>query len=369
MQLIHDSFIFLALSQLVTTSVYFLIHHRNRSGLLFLGLFLCLACYVAWPHSAFDEGLDTVLYRISLLTPVLLYAIARYLFLDEARMKPLDWLLLAYFLVFREIVGGVFFSPAEASDAMLIYAYILPLAILIYFAVMAAVYITQGYRSDLLENRRTLRLYFVISTWLFIIPRLVSGLLVYSNMLVFNGEFSNVNFPELIHAVFAFLIFLGFNLLCTRRHEDLRQLFMQTSGAGVATEKAAPVVARTAIDDAEAQLVERIETAMTREALFTQQGFAISDLAQALSVSETRLRKTINHEMGFRNFNQFLNHYRLTEASRRLKESDAPVSTIAFEAGYTSLSSFNSVFKNQFARTPTEYRQSMQGNGDSASKP
>ncbi len=163
--------------------------------------------------------------------------------------------------MFREVVGGIFFSPAEASDALLIFAYILPLAILIYFAVMAAVYITRGYRSDLLENRRTLRLYFVISTWLFIIPRLVSGLLVYSNMLVFDGEFSNVNFPELVHAAYAFLIFLGFNLLSARRHEDLRQLFMQTSVSGVTTENTAPAVARTSTDDAEAQLlVERIET-------------------------------------------------------------------------------------------------------------
>ncbi len=50
-------------------------------------------------------------------------------------------------------------------------------------------------------------------------------------------------------------------------------------------------------------------------------------------MSESRLRKTINHEMGFRNFNQFLNHYRLAEASKRLKESEAPVSTIAFRGG------------------------------------
>jgi AraC-like DNA-binding protein len=64
--------------------------------------------------------------------------------------------------------------------------------------------------------------------------------------------------------------------------------------------------------------------------------------------------------MGYRNFNQFLNFYRLGEASKRLRETEAPVSAIAFEVGYASLSSFNSVFKNQFALTPTEYRQSAQ---------
>lgn len=363
MQLVHDSFIFLALSQLVTTSLYFLIHHRNRSGLLFVALFVCLACYVAWPHSAFDGNLDTPLYRISLLTPVLLYAIARYLFLDEARMKPLDWLLLGYFLLFREVVGGLFYSPAEASDTILILAYILPLAILIYFAVMAAVYTSQGYRADLMENRRSLRLYFVISTWLFIIPRLVSGLLVFSRMLIGGEEFSNVNFPEWVYAVYGFFIFLGFNLLSSRRHEDLRQLFMQTSVSGAASPEsvaASQATAPAAQEDAEAELVSRIEAAMQEQGLYRQQGFSIADLAEALAISESRLRKTINHEMGYRNFNQFLNFYRLGEASQRLRESEAPVSAIAFEVGYASLSSFNSVFKNQFALTPTEYRQSAQ---------
>ncbi len=78
-------------------------------------MFLCLACYVAWPHSAFDGGLDTLLYRISLLTPVLLYAIARYLFLDEARMKPLDWLLLAYFSGVPGSCRGHFFQPGRGQ--------------------------------------------------------------------------------------------------------------------------------------------------------------------------------------------------------------------------------------------------------------
>ena len=60
--------------------------------------------------------------------------------------------------------------------------------------------------------------------------------------------------------------------------------------------------------------------------------------------------------MGYRNFNQFLNHYRIEEASRRLLESTVPVSTIALDIGYGSLSSFNAAFKARYNMTPTEYR-------------
>lgn len=366
MQTFHDSFILLAVSQLLTTGFYFSLHHRTRSGLLFVGLFVCLASYVAWPHSALDDSLDSYLYLLSLLTPILIYAISRYLFVDESRMEPLAWVLLAYFVVFRVIIGGIFFSRNSAPNALLIAAYMIPLAILIYFSIMAAIYTIQGFRADLLENRRTLRVYFVISTLLFIVPRLVQGLLVYSSTLLDSAVFSSVAFPEWLNAVYIFLIFLGFNLLIFQRHEDLLQLFTESPMAaaperGTAPKPAAGTVARAEESENENELVARIVDLMTGDRLYTRQRFTISDLAEALAINEHRLRRTINHEMKFRNFNQFLNHYRLQEASRRLQETDDPVSTIAYEVGYSSLSSFNSVFKNQLAVTPTEYRGGVGG--------
>lgn len=361
MQLFHDIFIVLALSQLITTSLYFLLHHRNQSGLLFLALFLCLACYVIYPHSLFDTGLDSYLYLVSLLTPMLLYAIARYLFLDGARMTVIDWCLLGYFVIARVLVGGFVFSRTGASDAVLITVYMLPLAILIYFAVMAAVFTTQGYRADLLENRRTLRVYFVIGNLLFIVPRLVLGLLVYSAMLFEDAEFGATGFPAWTQAVYIFLVFLAFNLLIFQRHEDLLKLFTETSVAPEAKDKDGEGVGKAEGETGQVRddmaLAQRITSLMQERRLYMQQGFTIADLARELSVHENQLRKAINKEMEFRNFNQFLNHYRLAEAGRLLRETDAPVSTIAFEVGYASLSSFNSVFKQRFAQTPTEYRQ------------
>jgi len=355
MQTFHDSFILLAVSQLVTTSLYFLLHHRTQSGFLFILLFICLASYVAWPHSAFDESLDSYLYLVSLSTPILIYAISRYLFVDESRMETLAWVLLVYFVIFRVFIGGIFFSAGTAPNMVLIAAYMMPLAILIYFSVMAAIYTIQGFRADLLENRRTLRVYFVISTLLFIVPRLVQGLLVYSAMLLDSSVFSSVAFPEWLYAVYIFLIFLGFNLLIFRRHEDLLQLFTETRvAAGGQGETGPEPTPQDRVDDGGASgLVAGIVGLMTRDRLYARQRFTISDLAEALAVNEHRLRRTINHEMKFRNFNQFLNHYRLREASRRLVETEAPVSTIAYEVGYSSLSSFNSVFKAHFGVTPT----------------
>jgi AraC-like DNA-binding protein len=51
-----------------------------------------------------------------------------------------------------------------------------------------------------------------------------------------------------------------------------------------------------------------------------------------------------------------LNSYRLAEAASRLVNSDAPITTIAIEVGFSSLSVFNTAFRGRFGVTPTGYR-------------
>ena len=81
----------------------------------------------------------------------------------------------------------------------------------------------------------------------------------------------------------------------------------------------------------EAKLMEKINAAMGERKLYQQSGFTIAQLGQELAASEQRLRTTINSTMGFRNFNQFLNHYRIDEASRLLVETDEPIASIAMD--------------------------------------
>jgi len=95
---------------------------------------------------------------------------------------------------------------------------------------------------------------------------------------------------------------------------------------------------------------------MEQEKLYTQPGLTIAELAETLQVQEYRLRRIINRTMQHKNFNQFLNSYRTEDASQRLLESRLPVSRIALDVGYSSLSVFNKAFKERFGVTPTEYR-------------
>lgn len=75
-------------------------------------------------------------------------------------------------------------------------------------------------------------------------------------------------------------------------------------------------------------------------------------------MTEHKLRRLINKELGYRNFNQYLNRYRIDEASKRLiSEADLPILTIALDVGFNSLSSFNKAFKEKHQQTPTEFRR------------
>jgi AraC-like DNA-binding protein len=79
-----------------------------------------------------------------------------------------------------------------------------------------------------------------------------------------------------------------------------------------------------------------------------------------VKVPEHRLRRLINQGLGYRNFNDFLNGWRLAEVEVALADpaqAQVPVATMAFDAGFGSLGPFNRAFKARTGLTPTAYRE------------
>lgn len=106
-------------------------------------------------------------------------------------------------------------------------------------------------------------------------------------------------------------------------------------------------------------LVEKLANTMQQE-FFTQNGLTIAKLAKAMQIPEHQLRVLINQEMGFDNFSQFLNSYRIPLVCEKLKDhtqKDTPILTLALESGYNSIAPFNRAFKELNGMTPTAYRR------------
>ena len=110
--------------------------------------------------------------------------------------------------------------------------------------------------------------------------------------------------------------------------------------------------------DAEADLGERILRLMTEQALYAQPNLKVSNLAQRLGEAEYKVSRSIAG-LGFRNFSQMANHFRIEEAKRRLADPALrrlPILTIAYDCGFGSIGPFNRAFKAETGQTPQAFR-------------
>lgn len=105
------------------------------------------------------------------------------------------------------------------------------------------------------------------------------------------------------------------------------------------------------------RLVPALMKILEQERVYHRAGFSISALANELGTSEHTLRRVINGQLGYRNFNDLLNRYRIGEAKHRLRaEPQVPILTIALDAGFGSIGPFNRAFKQLTGHTPSAWR-------------
>ncbi len=120
--------------------------------------------------------------------------------------------------------------------------------------------------------------------------------------------------------------------------------------------------ARASADDREpnAELRRRLSDLIERDRVHLDPDLTFADFVERMSAPERNVRRLINHELGFDHFRTFLNHHRLQEARRLLRDpgrASDKVIAIAFDSGFASLPSFNRVFRAVEGCTPSEYRE------------
>lgn len=106
------------------------------------------------------------------------------------------------------------------------------------------------------------------------------------------------------------------------------------------------------------KLAERITSLLDLEKVYHESTYSRSDLARELGVPEATVTRVIGNFFN-KSFPQLLNERRIEDAKRLLLETDANIKTVAQEVGFNSLPSFNRVFKELTANSPSEYRKNM----------
>ena len=326
---------------LTLTVAFYQARHENRNVAIFVSFSLAVVAYllIGLP-GIFDSTFGRLLLSGPFLLPFLFWVLSQALFVDGFRVKKKHF---AMGFVVLLIFYGVFFlkrmMPASSGAFALAFG-LLTQVISLTFAIWAAFIAYSGRDSDLVEARIRFRKVFVLITAVTI------GITLLSEIIIFPGESP---------PVLEFLQKLGIAILT---------FFVAASALtfsdGFLIRRPEP---ESPVEEIDPVLHSQLNQLLAVEKIYRKEGLTIGQLADAMRSKEYKLRRLINQQLGFRNFNDFLNQHRIQEACELLldpQQADLTILEIAYQIGYTSLGPFNSAFKRQTGLTPTQYRKTHQ---------
>ncbi len=294
------------------------------------------------------------LVAVSVGNAVLFWVFVQALFDDEFSLRPVHgvaWLAVAALSGFNCAVSAG--STSVVAPVLIGVQRAVPLA----FAVLAALAAASHWRSDLVEGRRRLRLFIVVTGIAYTVVLLAAR---WGSP---RGQLS----PLLASVDVATLLVIVAVVACRMLHLGGSDLFpsapTRLAPDAPGPERADPALPsplEPAPDPAEERLAVALQRLMLGERAYRTEDLTVAGLAARLAVPEYRLRRLINQRLGHRNFNAFINGFRLDEARSALADParrDLPVLTIALDAGFQSIGPFNRAFKAGTGLTPTEFRR------------
>jgi AraC-like DNA-binding protein len=111
-------------------------------------------------------------------------------------------------------------------------------------------------------------------------------------------------------------------------------------------------------EDRAEEAAARLLKIMEEERAYTDSGLTLPHLAGLVGVTPHNLSEVINTRFQ-QNFFDFVNSYRLRQVQADLNDpakQHLTVLAIAFDAGFNSKTSFNTIFKKHLGMTPSEFR-------------
>ncbi len=275
---------------------------------------------------------------------VVFWLFTQALFDDAFRLRPWHGLVWAAVAAFS-LANCTWIAGRAGAQGAVVTVNLIVLA----FIVLAIWQTIASWTADLVEGRRRLRLFIALATALY------GGLNALLQILLSGG--GDAGIAAVANAVMLAGIVAAISVQMLR--VDATDLFpaMERPREPRAAEPVAPAVEPAAADQ---RLVDALMRMMADERIYRQDSLTIGGLAVRLGTPEDRLRRLINQQLGYRNFNAFLNVHRIAEAKAALADPaqrEVPVTTIALDAGFQSLGPFNRAFKALTGVTPSEYRR------------
>jgi AraC-like DNA-binding protein len=305
-----------------------------------IALTFCVICYlvIETPLVQQNHFLFVIALTGSISVPVVFFLLTKAIFDDHFKPSylivlwlalviiPHYWIYLRGTVTIASITQQVWHSVAEIISIGFVAAGL-------YTAIKTR-------KADLVESRLRFRNIFI-----FVAAAIIGITLIVESMPIAK---ESVDFLQIIQRTSIILLTLFFLL----SNVEIRSGFFFKE---IPKEK--PVVAE------DTQLRIRLESLIQEKKVYRREGLTIGELAELMNEQEYRLRRHINGELGFRNFNDFLNKYRVAEACEILSDPSHNRKTIleiAYSLGYQSIGPFNKAFKEIKNTTPTAFRKVTQ---------
>jgi AraC-like DNA-binding protein len=148
-------------------------------------------------------------------------------------------------------------------------------------------------------------------------------------------------------------------------------LFLVVGGAASVHPQQLPVLfvhrrikkyARSTLDQKEKQrIASALQLCMDHDKLYLDPSITIDQLAGKIECTRHILSQVMNEYIG-KSFYDYINHYRVEEAKTLLLSSEKKhfkIASIAYDAGFNSLSTFNDVFRKTTGCTPSQFTKQV----------
>jgi len=270
--------------------------------------------------------------------PVIFFLLTKAIFDDHFKpsVKIAFWLVLQYATHVWAFTQCIIILPGWAKQSSFVISQIVSLGFVL-AGILVAIKTRKG---DLVESRMKFRNAFTLIT-----ATLIGITLIVESMPVIreSTDLLQILQRSSILALTTFFLLNNFHIKSG--------FFFQTPGK---EEEAVQVQTQ------DSELGKKLDVLINDKKVYRNEGLTIGQLAEMLNEHEYKVRRHINGELGFRNFNDFLNKYRVTEACQILRDpaqNRRTVLEIAYALGYQSVGPFNKAFKDFTQTTPTAYRK------------
>jgi AraC-like DNA-binding protein len=368
-----DPVLYIGISQsffagiLISTKKPLTIANRLMAAWMFL---ICTELVIALLNSRVIEMY--AFHFISFTYGPLLYLYVRFL-TDPGR--KFNWLALIHFIpfivfltvsvIFRELPLMKdlrnFFKPDRFISLRIVYSTCFFLSVTVY-SILAFVLIGNHQRKlkDLVSYTSGV----ITLNWLkilsisyyvtFIVLFILGGLNMIGNFIPFDPYFVVFGFITVFSFAFSFYaiqqpVIYGQEVRVIDDENNVRE-----------TEK----YVRSGLKDKQAEeYLEKLISVMETDKPYLNRNLSIQDLSHLTGISRHYITQVLNEKHG-KNFFTFINEYRVKDVISRFndpKNNHFTILAIAFDAGFNSKTTFNSIFKSLIGMTPSEYREKSTG--------